>query len=332
MITPPAVVRALDTALDRTVVPGYTRIGHGLRAATWSGDQADPAPGSLVGRTALVTGGSAGLGLATAAGLARLGAAVHLVVRDTTRGERAAAELRGRFRGSTVTAVRCDVADLDDVGRVAPELAALRPDLLVHNAGVLPARREVTAQGHETALATHVLGPHLLTALLVPALRCSPDARVILVASGGAYLAALELEDLQSSRGTYNGTRAYARTKRMQVALAAQWAPLLTGRADGPLGITVHAVHPGWVETPGLATSMPGFRTVLRPLLRTPAQGADTTIWLAAARASVIGSGRFWHDRRARPEHYLPWTRETAAERTELVARCVELTGRPFPV
>lgn len=152
--------------LDRTVAPGYSRLGYLLRSASWTGERADPAPDALRGRVAVVTGASAGLGTATVAGLARLGATVHLVMRDEERGERARATVAATVVGADLQVVRCDLSSLADVGRAAPELVAAGPGLLVHNAGVLPPRRIVTAEGHETALATHVLGPFLLTALL----------------------------------------------------------------------------------------------------------------------------------------------------------------------
>ena len=92
---------------------------------------------------------------------------------------------------------------------------------------------------------------------------------------------------------------AYARTKRMQVVLAEEWAKRLPASA-------VHAAHPGWVDTPGIADSLPPFKKLTRPILRTPEQGADTFVWLAAAREPGEITGRFWHDRAARPEHYTP--------------------------
>ena len=107
----------------------------------------------------------------------------------------------------------------------------------------------------------------------------------------------------------------------MQVVLAGLWA----GH-----GVDAHAVHPGWAATPGLTRSLPAFGTVLGPLLRTAEEGADTTVWLAAASAEVAGTGRFWHDRRPRPEHYVPWTREDADDRTNLWARCMALTEAPL--
>jgi dehydrogenase/reductase SDR family protein 12 len=296
----------LDTVLDRTVAPGYSRLGYLARSASWSGAQADPEPGCLTGKVALVTGGSAGLGLATVTGLARLGATVHMVVRDEGRGALARAQVVAAVPGAEVHVVRCDLSDLADVTRAAPGLAA--PDVLVHNAGVLPPRRTVTAQGHELCLATHVLGPHLLTRLLA-----ARTGRVLWISSGGMYAQKLTFDEPVP----YSGTTAYARTKRMQVVLSGLWSRELDS----------HAVHPGWADTPGLTSSLPGFGRLLGPLLRTAEQGADTAVWLAAARGPDVGTGKFWHDRRARPEHYVPWTRETAAARDALWARVEALTS-----
>lgn len=310
---------ALDTVLDRTIAPGYSRLGFLLRSASFTGERSDPVPGALRGRVALVTGASAGLGTATVEGLARLGATVHLVVRDAGRGERARAAVAAAVPGADLHVSLCDLSSLDDVRRAGAELAAAAPDVLVHNAGVLPPRRIRTVDGHELAFATHVLGPHLLTSLLAGAVR--PGGRVLFVSSGGMYAQRLALDDVASAAEPYRGTAAYARTKRMQVVLAGLWAQRLAERRIG-----VHAVHPGWADTPGLTSSLPAFRTVLRPLLRTAAEGVDTAVWLAAAPAEVLGTGRFWHDRRPRPEHYVRWTRESPADRERLWELCERLT------
>ena len=114
------------------------------------------------------------------------------------------------------------------------------------------------------------------------------------------------LDDLQYEKTTYDGSRAYARTKRALVTLTEMWAEQLQDS-----GVVVHAMHPGWADTPGVETSLPRFYRVTKPLLRSPAQGADTIVWLGAAAAGP--SGRFWHDRAQRPVHLLPTTRESAA-------------------
>jgi NAD(P)-dependent dehydrogenase (short-subunit alcohol dehydrogenase family) len=305
-MTPPRSL--LDTALDRAVVPGYSRIGYALRSRWWADD--DPAPGSLRGRTALVTGATSGLGRATALGLGALGADVRLVVRNEERGHQVAAELAEQVPEGTFSVTRCDLSDLDDVRRACAELRADldRVDVLVHNAGAMPAQWTPSAQGHETTVAVHVLGPVLMTELLLPLLR-DHAARVVLVASGGMYAQRLDADDPEYRAGEYRKATAYARSKRMQVALT----PLLQERWAAA-GVAVHAMHPGWADTPGVAEAMPVFRAVTGPVLRTPEQGADTAVWLAATRPAP-GGGLFWQDRRPRPEHYRRGTRETPAER-----------------
>lgn len=314
----------LDTALDRAVVPGYSRIGYLLRRRTWSAD--DPAAGSMVGTRVLVTGANSGLGKATARRLAELGATVHLVVRNEERGKAALAEIAAVVPGADLHLELCDVSDLDDVRRCAADLVARldRVDVLVHNAGALPAERAETTDGHEQTVATHVLGPVLLTELLLPLLS-GHDARVVLVASGGMYAQRLPSDDPEYREGDYRGATAYARSKRMQVALA----PVLQERWRGA-GVSVHAMHPGWADTPGVASSLPLFRAVTRPLLRDADAGADTVVWLAATR-SVLPGGRFWHDRAERPTHYTRSTRETEAERDHLWDWVREATGLDAP-
>jgi len=315
-MTTGGLARLVDVALDRALI-GYGNVGLVLRRRWWP---ADPAPDALAGRTAVVTGARTGLGLATAVGLARLGAAVRMVVRDADRAAAAAREVRRAAPGAVVELDECDVSVLDDVRRYAAGLTG-PVHLLVHNAGVMPTERTENSDGNELMLATHVLGPHLLTGLLRDRLADGAPSRVIWVSSGGMYGQRLSLSDPQSTRG-YRPTKVYARTKRMQVVLAELWAQRLAAS-----GVDVHAMHPGWADTPGVATSLPTFRTLTRPILRDPAQGADTVVWLAAASPWMAGTGRFWHDRAARPTHYLSRTREDPADRRRLWQLCEDLTA-----
>jgi NAD(P)-dependent dehydrogenase (short-subunit alcohol dehydrogenase family) len=236
---------------------------------------------------------------------------VWLVVRDAARGEEAASGITGEVRVGL-----CDLSRLDSVRAFAALVSQV--DVLVHNAGVLTESRELTADGIELTLATNVIGPFLLTALLVPALRASGAGRVITVSSGGMYTARLDVDAL----GSQVGARAYAQTKRAQVVLSELWAARLRDT-----GIVVHSMHPGWVDTPGLRSSLPGFYRGARRVLRTPAEGADTIVWLGAADEPGRVTGRFWHDRRERPTYVLPGTRESEAQRERLWAECVRLSG-----
>ena len=309
----------LDDVLDRTVVAGFTNVGYRIRSRGWSASELQ----GMHGKVVLVTGASSGLGLAAAEGFARLGASVWLVVRNPERGEQARARIVRRSGGDVHVGV-CDLSELESVRQFAGRFRdqASRLDVLVNNAGLMTDARGVSADGIELTLATNVVGPFLLTNLLIGLLEESAPARIINVSSGGMYTEKLRVDDLQSERGEFDGPKVYARTKRAEVVLTELWAEQLAGT-----GVVVHAMHPGWADTPGVRSSLPRFYEVTRPLLRTPAQGADTIVWLGAAAEPGRSSGRFWHDRRPRPTHRLRRTWETPQERERLLAECVRLSG-----
>lgn len=302
------------------MIGGYTNVGYRIRSRAWSAAELR----ALDSRVVVVTGATSGLGLAAAEGFARLGATVWLVGRSEARGERARAAVVERTGNRNVHVGLCDLSDLGSVRQFAARFAAQaeRLDLLVNNAGVLTQERELSADGIELTFATNVLGPFLLTNLLLPLLERSAPARIINVSSGGMYTQRIRVDDLQSEHGEFDGSRAYARTKRAQVILTESWARRLEGR-----GVVVHSMHPGWADTPGIRSSLPRFHRLVGPLLRTPEQGADTIVWLGAADEPGASSGRFWHDRRPRPTHVLPRTGETAQDRERLWAECCRLSG-----
>ncbi|WP_372728640.1 SDR family NAD(P)-dependent oxidoreductase [Nocardioides sp.] len=307
---PRSVALGVDRLLDRTVAPGYTRIGPAIRRRlpTWPDD---PEPDALAGSVVAVTGATSGLGLATALGVARLGAQVRLVVRDVAKGEEVRRDLVAQVPGAEIHVDRCDVADLDDVRRFVAELPVEHLDVLVHNAGSMPSTRTESAQGHELTMSLHVLGPVLMTELLRARLT---DARVVMVTSGGMYSQRLRDDDPEYLKGSYAPTTAYARSKRAQIELL----PVLQGRWAGQ-GITVHATHPGWADTPGVVDSLPTFHRLTGPLLRDAEGGAETTVWLSATQPTPTG-GQLWHDRRPRPTHLLGRTRTGDRERERLWA------------
>lgn len=315
------VTGLLDGAMDRALVLGYTRIGPGLRRRWWP---ADPAPDAMVGKRVLVSGATAGIGLEMARAFAGLGATVHLLGRSADKVQRCVAEISEQFPEAELVGEVCDVSDLEAVAAwttdFADRVAAL--DGLVHNAGLMPKERAVTAQGHELQLATHILGPHLMTERLLPLLRAAQGASVVFVSSGGMYSTPLVVDDLESSR-EYNGVRTYARTKRMQVVLADAWAHRLAGT-----DVRVESMHPGWVDTPGVAEYLPRFRVITRPLLRELAEGADTVVWLVATRPQSK-PGHFWHDRAQRPTTF-GWQRaENPARVRQFLQQVSKLTGTP---
>jgi NAD(P)-dependent dehydrogenase (short-subunit alcohol dehydrogenase family) len=307
---------------DRLILPGllgFTRLGYRWRRRRWK-----PLTVSLRGRTAVVTGATSGLGRAAASQLAALGARVILVGRDPARAEATRREIVAATGNADVAVALADLSLLAEVRKLARQLLRDEPriHILVNNAGVLLDRRTTTAEGNETTLATNLLAPFLLTELLLPRLRESAPARIVNVSSGGMYTTGLALDDLQYEKGAWDGARAYARTKRALVVLTELWAARLKGS-----GVVVHAMHPGWADTPGVASSLPAFRRVTRPLLRTAEEGADTITWLAAAPEAALTSGGFWLDREPHTTHVFPGTDPSPQERRRLWDELVRLTG-----
>ena len=306
----------LDGVMDALVVPGYSRIGYALRSRGWKGSSSTP----LEGRRVVVTGHTSGIGFAVGQQLRALGADLALVGRDSQRVAEAAERIRSAEGPGRVEHLVADMGELGQVRALANTLVAdgRRIDVVVHNAGALLKTRSRNSLGIDTTIAVHVYGPHLLTNLLLPRLKES-NGRVITVSSGGMYAVALpdcvRNGALEMSDESYDGTKQYAIAKRAQVTLNEMWAE----RPDTD-GVSFHTMHPGWVDTPGVATSIPLFRTLTRPILRSASQGADTIAWLASAEPQEVGTGGFWCDRVRRPIHRLTVTRrsDTATARAAL--------------
>lgn len=298
-------------------IPTFTNVGYKLHARDF-----EPIDADLTGKTVVITGATGGLGRAAAAELSRLGARLIVVSRTSTK----LRDLQDSLDGEVDT-IQADLGLMADVREAAERLnAEPRIDVLINNVGVLLPERQETDEGIEKTLAVDLAGHFLLTNLLIPKLVDSAPSRVISVTSGGMYSERIRPDDLQFEEGTYTGTAAYARAKRGQVILTEMWAERLAGT-----GVTVHAMHPGWARTEGVADSLPTFNLVMKPFLRTPEQGADTIVWLAAADEPGKRTGRFWFDRKEAPTHMLDSTKETEAERTALWDGLVELTGADFP-
>jgi NAD(P)-dependent dehydrogenase (short-subunit alcohol dehydrogenase family) len=212
---------------------------------------------------------------------------------------------------------------LGDIRDLAQSLLSNEPriDVLINNVGVLLPARQVTEEGLETTLATNLAGHFLLTNLLIPRFETSARSRIVNVSSGGMYSERIRPDDLLFERSEYSGTVAYARSKRGQVILTEMWAELLD-----PERVVVHAMHPGWARTAGVAFSLPTFNRLMGPFLRTPQQGADTAVWLAAADEPGETTGGFWFDRRRAPTHLSEKTVESAEDRTALWDKLSDLT------
>ena len=298
--------QAVDAALEACVIPGFSRIGLAVRSRLLPEFTAGEPP-AIGGKTVIITGATSGIGYAAAVALARRGAAVHFLARSRDRAERARRGIAAESGSTRISYGLADMEDLASVRAFASEFRATHDqlDVLIHNAGAIHPDFRADAAGTELTVAGQVIAPFLLTRMLMPALLAAVPSRVITVSSGGMYTQLLDPATLQMPKSRYQGVTAYAKAKRAQAALSREWARRMAGT-----GVAFHAMHPGWVNTPGVAAALPGFYRAARPILLTPQQGADTIVWLATMPPERLGSGRFWHDRRPRPEHPLPWTRE----------------------
>jgi NAD(P)-dependent dehydrogenase (short-subunit alcohol dehydrogenase family)/carbon monoxide dehydrogenase subunit G len=314
--------KALNLLLDRAVLPGlvrFSRLGYKWQSRRWA-----PASASLEGRSAVVTGATSGLGRAAALGLSRKGARVILVGRNPEKTEEARRQIVEETGNPEIGCRIADLSLMDEVRGLAERLLAEEPAIhvLVNNAGALFPDRALTREGIERTLALDLLSPFLLTNLLLPRMTESRPARIVNVSSGGMYTQRIRVDDLQYEKGRYSGSVAYARAKRGLVILTEMWAGDLQGK-----GVVVHSMHPGWADTPGVSSSLPAFYKATKKILRTPEEGADTIVWLAASREAALSTGRFWLDRQPHTTHVFPGTRETEEERKRLREELARLTG-----
>jgi len=283
---------------------------------------AEPLRADLTGKTCLVTGASAGIGLASARALARLGAHVVMAVRNPDKGERARHAVAEATGGEAELAL-VDVASRASVRAFARDLATRHRtlDVLVNNAGIWSERRRLGPDGIELVWATNVLGYFQVTELLLPLLRAAGRARVVNVASRLA--GGLDLSDVQFERRRWSGQAAYAQSKQADRMLT--WA--LARRLSGT-GITANAMHPGLVATEifgkggGPISPVASLYSKLRG--RRPEEGADTVVWLAASPEVEGRSGLFWIDRQDRQCRF----RDEKAEEA-LSSLCRDMVDRP---
>ena len=295
-----------------TALTCFTRYGYRRGQKTWQPMSAD-----ITGKHVVLTGANAGLGFSTAVSLLEAGATLTVVVRDPAK----ATDMQRAFKAETGReADHVELADLSllaEVSKLCERLHARGQsiDVLINNAGALFNDYTQTEEGIERSAALLLLSPWKLTESLLPLLQDhAHPARVINVASGGMYTQKLRCDELVMTSDKYNGSIAYARAKRALTVLTELWA-----EAWADHNIVVNSMHPGWADTPGVQTALPGFRRVTKRALRSPAEGADTIVWLARASEADQVSGKLFLDREPRTTHLRPRTQERPQERARLL-------------
>lgn len=282
-------------------------------------------PSGWVGRVAIVTGGTSGLGREIALGLARRGATTVIVGRGSERVADVAEQISRESGAEHVEGVPVvDLAVRAQQRAVGDELLRRYPriHLLVNNAGGLFARRQTTADGLERTFALNVLAPFTLTQRLAPRMRESGPSRVVNISSAAHRGARLDFSDLQGERH-HSGWSAYGRSKLALLLLTREFA-----RRFGPAGPTVNAVHPGFVRTRfaqnngGLMAA--GVRFAAWIGGRSVSAGADTPLYVATDPSLAAVSGEYFADRKLARASSASYDSEAARRLFEV---CAELAG-----
>ena len=282
---------------------------------------------AMTGKTVLITGGTGGIGKATAIGLARAGARVGIVGRDADRGEAAAADIRSASGTPSVDVFTADLSSQAEVRRVAAEVLDTYPrlDVLVNNVGGFWAHRHVTADGLEHTFALNHLASFLLTNLLLERLVASAPARVVTVSSGAQSMGRIDFDDLQGER-KYSGQRAYNQSKLANVMFTFELARRLEGT-----GVTANVLHPGVTRTGFGAEDQAWYFTtgsgLARRFMKSPAQGAETPIHLASSPEVEGVTGTYFANRKPREANTLASDADAAARLWRVSAELVGLPG-----
>lgn len=250
----------------------------------------------MQGKVVVLTGGTSGIGEAAALKLAAMGARLVLVARDALR---AGATIK-RLRGVAHTAHFADLSSVAETQCVAREIAAseLRIDVLINNAGVISARRQMTTEGYELTFATNHLAYFVLTQGLLAPLLASAPARIVNTASEVHRGAQLDFEDLQSELG-YNAYGAYGKSKLANVLFTRELARRLSGS-----GVTANCLHPGVVASRlGQPRAKDGGDPSAASFLSsngiTVEEGAETIVYLASSPEAARVSGEYFNQGRA---------------------------------
>jgi retinol dehydrogenase 14 len=280
----------------------------------------------MADKIVLITGGTGGIGKATATGLAAMGARVGITGRDLARAEQAAADIRAASGNPAVDAFAADLTSQAEVRRLAAAVLVAYPrlDVLINNVGGFWAHRHPTVDGLEQTFALNHLAPFLLTNLLLDRLKASAPARVVTVSSGAQSMGRIEFDDLQGGRN-YSGQRAYNQSKLANIMFTNELARRLEGT-----GVTATSLHPGVVRTNFGAEDQAWLFTlvsrVVLPLLKTPAQGARTSIYLASSPDVDGVTGKFFANCKPRTANRVAYDTRLAARLWQVSADLVGLT------
>lgn len=271
----------------------------------------------------LITGGTGGIGRVTAQALAAAGATVVIVARSQPKAEQVVTAIREKTAHPRVEYLLGDLSVQADVRQVAHDFRERygRLDVLINNAGQFFVKNQMTQDGIEQTFALNHLAYFLLTNLLLDLLVASAPSRIINVSSMAHLGGRLNLSDLQNKRG-YNGWKAYSQSKLANVYFTYELARRLEGT-----GVTVNALHPGFVATNFGRTNGGIFNPIFKLAqigAITPEQGAETSIYLATSPEVEGVTGKYFIKCKAVPSSKVSYDEETARRLWEISE---EMTG-----
>jgi NAD(P)-dependent dehydrogenase (short-subunit alcohol dehydrogenase family) len=247
----------------------------------------------LEDKTCLVSGATSGIGLATAQGLAKMGARVVVVGRDAEKCARVVKDIRRESGNDHVDCLLADLSDQSQIRKLALEFheSYARLHVLVNNAGGFFLRRQESVDGLEMTFALNHLNYFLLTLLLVDVLKESAPARIVNVSSETHREEHLDFDDLQMKR-RYNPARAYGRSKLANILFTRELARRLEDS-----GTTANALHPGFVAT-NIGKNNGWLARLVVPLAQrrgvSPEKGARTSLYLASSPEVANLSGEYF--------------------------------------
>lgn len=246
----------------------------------------------------MVTGGTSGIGLATATALALQGATLIVVSRDPARTDHTVAQIRKDTGNAAVSGMPVDLSSRTQIAQFAADFQQRheRLDVLINNAGGLFSERRISVDGIEMTLALNHLGYFLLTHALLDSLKAGVKARIVNLASNAHHKGKIDFDNLQGERH-YNGWRAYCQSKLANVLFTYQLAERLSGT-----GITVNALHPGFVATRFGHENWSLFALMIKLGMRiaaiSPTKGAETAVYLASSPEVETVTGKYWYEKR----------------------------------
>lgn len=282
----------------------------------------------LTGKICLITGANSGIGKATALGLAKMGAELVMICRDREKGEAAQKEIIAQSRNNNIELMLADMSSQDSIRSLASDFQKTHEklELLINNAGVYLTKRLTTPDGLEATFATNLLGPFLLTNLLLGVLKAGAPSRVVNISSDAHNGIRMNFDDLQGEK-KFSGWQPYGQSKLGMILFTHELSKRLAR-----IGITVNSVHPGTVRTHfaknngGLVAL--GFR-IIGAFFISPSTSANRVLYVATSPDLTNVSGKYFSKMREEKSSRESYDDSSAAQLWRISE---QLTGLTSPI